>query len=259
MHKRLSAATIVLFIISGSEAQAQTPQQPPPHVKVKTNSSILVESSQSPEPRIRKREQSRQRSQVKTWSYWDSGFVDGQFCRQRRTTTNEAVARGLGPSSGWISRLPDCTPAAVSSPAEVADGLARSFWDVRVLPSPVLKVVPDYAITGKPVYLQIEGPRDQAFHVDNPIGDDVAIAATSRYVVDWGDGTTETTTSQGGPWPSGDVTHTYTDAAAAMKITVTQLWSAAWTAGPAGGELGDLRTTSTLALPVTQLQAVRNR
>lgn len=196
---------------------------------------------------------------VPTWSYWDSGFVDGQFCRQRRTTTNEAVARGLGPSSGWISQLPDCTSAAVSSPAEVADGLARSFWDVRVLPSPVVRVVPDYAITGKPVYLQIEGPRDQAFEVDNPIGDDVAIAATSRYLVDWGDGTTETTTSQGGPWPNGEVIHTYTVAAADLKITVTQLWSAGWTAGPAGGELGDLRTTSTLPLPVTQLQAVRNR
>lgn len=30
------------------------------------------------------------------------------------------------------------------------------------------------------------------FDVDNPIGDDVAITATSQYLVDWGDGTKAT-------------------------------------------------------------------
>ena len=127
-----------------------------------------------------------------------------------------------------------------------------------MLPSPVLRTAPDHAITGKLVYLEIGGAREQRFDVANPLGDDVVVTATSRYVVDWGDGTTDRTSSQGGPWPHGDVTHTYTHKSPAATITVTQLWSARWTAGGAAGDLDDLRTTSTLGLRVTDLQAVRN-
>ena len=127
-----------------------------------------------------------------------------------------------------------------------------------MLPDPVLTVVPDYAITGKLVYLQIGGPTDQHFDVHNPIGDDVRITATSRYVVDWGDGTTVTTASQGGAWPRGDVTHTYERTSPGEPIRVTQEWTAHWTAGTGGGDLSDLRTSATLVLPVSQLQAVLN-
>lgn len=147
---------------------------------------------------------------------------------------------------------------AAPEPAAAADELARGFWEVRVLPAPTLDVVPGYALTGKPVYLQIAGPRQRRFDVDNPIGTDVAITATSRYLVEWGDGTTTATSSQGGPWPGGDVTHTYTRAAPAVTVTVTQLWEASWSAGAAAGDLAGLRTSSTLTLPVRQLQAVRN-
>jgi hypothetical protein len=122
-----------------------------------------------------------------------------------------------------------------------------------------LAVTPDYAITGKTVYLRIGGAPTATFHVDNPLGPAVDIAATSRYIVDWGDGSAPTTTaSQGGPWPDGDVTHVYDRAASTVTITVTQAWSATWTAGPGeGGALDNLRTGGSLSLRVEQLQAVR--
>lgn len=193
-----------------------------------------------------------------TWSFWIYSNVDGQFCRQRRTTHVEAVAEQLRPFTTYSMDLPVCAKPSPGESPPPADEAARSFWDVRVLPSPVLKVVPDYAITGKLVYLQIAGESEQRFDVDNPLGDDVAIHATSTYRVDWGDGTTTTTRSQGGPWPSGDVTHVYERTSPGVAITVTQLWSATWTAGPSTGDLADLQTTGALTMPVTQLQAVRN-
>src|SRR5919109_894506 len=78
---------------------------------------------------------------------------------------------------------------------------------------------------------------------------------------DWADGTPPTTTtSRGGPWPDGDVTHVYTDAHTAVTIRVVQLWSATWTAGPtAAGTLEQLRTEGELTIRVDQLQPVRNK
>lgn len=160
-----------------------------------------------------------------------------------------------------LASLPQC-PSDSGAPAPpTPEQLARDFWATRQLPTPTLDVTPDYAVSGKRVYLQITGARATTFHVDNPIGPAVDINATSRYVVDWGDGTPPTTTtSQGGPWPDGDVTHVYDRAATSVTIRVTQQWSATWTAatGP-GGTLDDLRTGSTLTLRVEQVQPVRNR
>ena len=118
---------------------------------------------------------------------------------------------------------------------------------------------PDYAITGKPVYLQITGDQTRQFDVPNPFGPPITIEATSRYVVDWGDGQPPTaTTSTGGPWPSGDLTHAYATATEARTITVAQHWSATWRAGDQQGTLDTLRTDGALTFRVTQVQAVRN-
>lgn len=203
------------------------------------------------------------------YSYWAVAFADGGFCRERRYTYDKAEAdayqyafnRQVAEANG-LAQFPQCpTDGTTTAPPSPAD-LARDFWDVRRLPSPTLAVTPDYAITGKTVYLRIGNPRATTFDVDNPLGPAVHINATSRYRIDWGDGTPPTTTtSQGGPWPHGDVTHVYDHAVPrGVTITVTQLWSATWTAGPGtGGSLDTLQTAGTLTLRVEQLQAVRNR
>jgi hypothetical protein len=135
---------------------------------------------------------------------------------------------------------------------------AREFWDVRILPTPSLRVVPDYGIVGKKVYLQIGGEPAKRFTVDDPLGPPITIAAASRYVVDWGDGTTTETTSQGGPYPSGDVTHVYGNQAGSLTIRVQQRWSATWSAGGPPTALDPLQTAASLAFRVVQVQAIRN-
>lgn len=65
------------------------------------------------------------------------------------------------------------------------------------------------------------------------------------------------TRSQGGPHPSGDVTHVY-DETGAVRLTVQAYWTATWTAGGTGGDLPELAvpTEASLDLPVEQRQAV---
>lgn len=202
------------------------------------------------------------------YAYWAIVYTPDGFCRERRFTTDQAEADAYNyvyelrvAEANELTRLESC-PADTSAAAPPTPGeLARDFWDVRLLPSPTVKTVPDYAIVGKRVYLQIVGPPTTAFDVPNPIGADIDIQATSRYAVDWGDGTPPTTTtSQGGPWPDGDLTHVYDTAHSAVTIRVTQQWSATWTAGPGtAGTLDDLRTVGELTIRVDQLQPVRNK
>ena len=202
------------------------------------------------------------------YGYWAVVPTPTGFCRTRLYTYdreeaaayNYAYARANAEANEG-GEFPPCAAApGAPAPPSPAD-IAREFWDVRHLSNPVPAVTPDYAITGKTVYLRIGGAPSATFHVDNPLGPAVDITASSRYIVDWGDGSPPTTTtSQGGPWPHGDLTHVYDRAAPAVTITVTQAWSATWTAGPGtGGALDNLRTGSSLTLRVEQLQAVRNR
>ncbi len=189
------------------------------------------------------------------WAYHVTRDAD-LAAAYNRVYGDEAVA-GDG-----LATLPSCpTDAGTPAPPTPAQ-LASDFWASRQLPNPTLDITPDYAVAGKRVYLQIAGTNRTSFHVDNPIGPAVDINATSRYVVDWGDGSPPTTTtSQGGPWPNGDVTHVYDRAQATITIRVTQQWSATWQAtGNAGqGTLDDLRTANSLTLRVEQVQPVRNR
>ncbi|MDQ1439230.1 MAG: hypothetical protein QOK43_2859 [Acidimicrobiaceae bacterium] len=204
----------------------------------------------------------------RSWfAYWTIGWTGDRFCRQRRVTTDPALADAYnfafhrqfagGNAAGNADLCPAnvaVTPVLVPTP----DQVARDFWDVRLLPAPTLRVVPDYAITGKPVYLEIEGDLSRHFDVPDPLGPPIAIDATSHYVVDWGDGTVQRTTSHGGPWPDGDLTHVYTTSHPGRVLRVTQEWSAAWRAGDQQGTLDMLQTQGGLTLPVTQVQAVRS-
>lgn len=203
------------------------------------------------------------------YGYWAIIYVAEGFCRVHRFTTDQEQARAYtfvferrsAEQANGLDNLAACpVDAPVVRPPSPGD-LARDFWDVRLLPSPTLETVPGHAVVGRRVYLRIVGPSTTTFDVPNPIGAPVHIAAASRYLLDWGDGTPPTTTaSQGGPWPHGDVTHVYDAARPAAAIRVTQLWSAAWSAPPnAGGPLDNLRTLGELTIRVEQVQPVRNR
>jgi hypothetical protein len=136
--------------------------------------------------------------------------------------------------------------------------LAEAYWyrSVRPPPPTPLQVDPGKALTGLPAYLEIGGeiPFQQSF--GTPIGT-LTFTMTPRYVVSWGDGATSETETQGGPYPDGDVTHTYVEEGG-VTITVQAFWRTTWTLAGAGGDLPELPvpTEGSLDLPVEQRQAV---
>ena len=154
-------------------------------------------------------------------------------------------------------------PASAPVPARVSPGaVALALWRERVkLPLPAPRIAPGWGIVGKEAYLEIGGPRDPAPWTFDALGYTITITARSRYEVDWGDGAlARGLTSQGGPWPTGEITHPY-QVDGAYRVTVRQQWTATWSAS--NGEQGaideGLQTVGTLEFPVRELQAVRDR
>jgi hypothetical protein len=201
------------------------------------------------------------------YSYWTIGWAGDRFCRVRHVTTDPKLAAAYNFALHYDFAAANAPGSAAECPANAAvapapgptpDVLARDFWDVRLLPRPSLAIDPDYAVTGKRVYLQIGGERTKHFDVSDLLGPSIGIDATSTYVVDWGDGTTDTTTSSGGPWPSGDVSHVYATANPGQTVTVAQQWSATWQAGGQQGALNGLQTDGALTFRVVEVQAVRD-
>ena len=174
--------------------------------------------------------------------------------------TAEARILQLGSRLGRCPASPAGRTAAPASPAEPA---VRAWAEQLVLPSPTLRVQPGRAVVGKAAYLEIGGPAAAHWQVD-ALGWALDIGAVATYTIDWGDGTVDGgVTSQGGPWPGGDLRHAYL-AGGDHVIAVTEHWTATWTATGhgqvTGGVLtGVLRTRAALTLPVVELQAVRTR
>lgn len=115
-------------------------------------------------------------------------------------------------------------------------------------PTPVTLDPQNEAITGQPGYLTIGGDRTPPVAC---LGQ--TIEAEARYVVHWGDGSTTETSSQGGEWPDGDLTHVYE-----IKDNYTITVEAYWTGTVGGTALPELPvpTTATAEVQVDEVQAV---
>jgi hypothetical protein len=174
-----------------------------------------------------------------------------------------SVANGAGlVNQIALGLYPPC-PASAAAPAQPSPAaVAVQLWRDRVkLAPPSPRIAPGWGIVGKEAYLEIGGTRDPAPWTFTAFGYTISIQARSRYEVDWGDGTVTTgITSQGGPWPRGDVTHPY-QVDGAYRVTVRQRWTATWSAtnGEQGAIDEGLQTVGTLDFPVQELQAVRDR
>lgn len=86
-------------------------------------------------------------------------------------------------------------------------------------------------------------------------GFEMTITATPTYVWDFGDGTTVETQSRGGPYPTGDVTHTYTSAAT-RTVTLTTRWHAEFTVASPLGTFGPFEIGGPPVAPSSSLQVV---
>jgi len=154
------------------------------------------------------------------------------------------------PTAGSADASSAATPAFIRN-AEVRQQLG----------SPAPRIQPGRAISGKTAFLEIGGAGPRSFDMADPLGGPGAhVDARPTYRVDWGDGTVIETSSNGGPWPHGDVTHVY-QRSGHYDVIVTARWTAQWSG--ANGERGDLNGLTTegriARFPVTEVQAVRQR
>jgi hypothetical protein len=126
------------------------------------------------------------------------------------------------------------------------------------LPFPEPSIAPGWALTGMPAYLEVGAPATFSDTVD---GDALPVTiefdATATYRVAWGDGHVSEHASSGGPWPEGDIVHTYADALD-RTVVVTPVWSV--TASGAGQTFSFPEVElvgSEFELPVREMQSVR--
>ena len=176
----------------------------------------------------------------------------GSALPEGSTTINQIV----------LGLYPLC-PGSLSLPAQLSPGAVALFlWREQVkLPPPAPRIAPGWGIVGKDAYLEIGGSRTPSPWTFTALGHTITIRAQSTYAVDWGDGTQISgVTSQGGPWPDGEITHPY-QVDGAYRVTVRQRWTATWSAtnGEQGAIDDGLQTVGTIDFPVQELQAVRDR
>lgn len=148
-------------------------------------------------------------------------------------------------------------PAAPQSGASIVAGASTTLQGE--LPRPQLTVQPGYAVTGLTAYLQIGTPNHVAFTFAGFHNAVFVACGWDHFDVDWGDGTAQPDVrSTGGPWPDGDVTHVYQQAAPSVDLHVTEYWTCAWHDELGGAGVLDLQTANDLYLPVQEIQTVND-
>ncbi|MFN2607444.1 MAG: hypothetical protein ABR511_06045 [Acidimicrobiales bacterium] len=187
--------------------------------------------------------------------------TDGKPCYYSRAVPEPAgflpPGTDLGNFNGPILNPPDyprcpVTPGSAVSPRTIA----ALGWNAVKLPAPRPSIAPGRAITGKTAYLETHGSLHDSYSADTPVGP-LRIDSTGTYVVDWGDGQTSWSySSEGGPWPDGQITHVYEDVGT-YDVVVTEHWTADWRIGGASGHLTGQQTAGRIDdFPVEQVQAV---
>jgi hypothetical protein len=169
----------------------------------------------------------------------------------------EAEEIAMGALEAGLPECPD-QPGRRAARLPTPQEEAEEFWDTIRLPVPRPVSSPDFATTGKTVFLQA-GDTDAppTWTRATPLGE-LRITARGTYTVDWGDGTPPSGpyADPGGPYPDGNITHTY-DVTGTVRIVVREAWAATWHIGAIHGALAALHTTGTLPdFPVRQIQAV---
>jgi hypothetical protein len=158
-----------------------------------------------------------------------------------------------------LNQFPRCPTVQVSAEEVAVDVLERF-----PLPAPRPTIAPGRAITGKLAYLEphlaapvIGGKPTVENALSTALGD-LSMTASAVYYVDWGDMETGPHAGPGGPWPNGNITHSWSNADV-YDVEVTAVWTVRWRLAAEQGTL-TVPTEGTIEdFPVNQLQAVRNR
>jgi hypothetical protein len=182
------------------------------------------------------------------------GVNGSQLCKPKQLAfrlylTTDAVTNELVDTL-CLGGTDDVVPVGDIAAADVADFLkdvTPPELDVQFQP-------PNGALTGLPTYVQASPPADlrpQLFGGGDPRVTETITIAPQHYVWQWGDGTDGLATDDpGGRYPTGHVTHTYTDAGT-LHGTLTTQWGATYTITVAGETFGPYVATGGL-VPRTQ-------
>lgn len=170
--------------------------------------------------------------------------------------------QGPGGVSGLYETAPPCPqqPRVVGSGAAVTPlTVALSHWARIPLPRPQPRIEPGRAITGKRAYLEVGGAIAYMYQSETVFGV-LEIVANGRHFVDWGDGASSGPhTTDGAPWPVGEIVHDYLTIGA-YDVVVTTEWTATWRLDRDRGILPPTETTGRIDnFPVQQIQAVITR
>lgn len=159
----------------------------------------------------------------------------------------------------FVSDFPPCGAIQVDPEETVVAVLERV-----PLPAPAPVIAPGWAITGKPAFLEpnlavpVVGGKPTVSETRSTDLGDLALTAVAVYRVDWGDTETGPHAGPGGPWPDGNIVHTWTDMGT-YNVVVTAVWAVDWRLGAASGRLSVPTVGTIPAFRVEQVQAVRNR
>ena len=105
---------------------------------------------------------------------------------------------------------------------------------------------PNGALSNLPAFFQAQPPPLQPQRFGGPQIVETITLTPAHYTWDWGDGSVPLKTSDpGGPYPDGQVTHTYAKAAH-LTVTLTTEWSATYTITVAGETFGPYDATGTV-------------
>lgn len=139
--------------------------------------------------------------------------------------------------------------------------LAGAYWYRAAAPPPPtpLEINNGHGtLVGLTTFLVVGGDVPAVASFDTPLGA-LTFTMTPRYVVDWGDGASTETESQGLPPQGGpgEIVHTYTDDGS-VTVTVDAYWRATWSLAGQTGQFGErtVPTSASADLPVEQRQAV---
>lgn len=132
-----------------------------------------------------------------------------------------------------------------ADPAVEAAAIAEEYIRNLSMPEPNPEMSAPEGISGATHSLDLNIPDAQTFRTETGEFGELRATAHGRFTINWGDGTTSTHTSAGGPWPDGDIWHTWTKSGN-YDIAVQADWVLDWSLGSYSGTLVGLGTDATL-------------
>ena len=122
-----------------------------------------------------------------------------------------------------VKKKPSTIAKVVTTALSLSDQITRLLPGSKILYQPA-----NDAVTGVPVYFWSD--TNTVFQVTTAIlGIGVNVLMNPSFVWNFGDGTSLTTSSVGGPYPDATITHTY-KTAGIYTITLATSWAGSWAA-----------------------------